>query len=218
MKFDAKRFMDGGLAQNACNVGMGDDDLSGYRDVKFEGLMCSAVANTDTGERTFFTVDPKSGEALSSYEVNMPQLYFGIVDAPLEPQVKQKPDVVTVVRYFRRYNVDLCQIESSGGLTVAVVMDYNLGLMQVFPAFCSPEENFVKLIGVEYAELSYDTACGIQFEFDKKLTIRDNLIDALDTNRVKYLTDDPMSIKVMQRGFHLAMNDPATFICGALES
>ena len=156
MKFDVNSFMHGALAQNADNLELNQterDDFGGYQDIKFEGVLCSATCFSETGERTFFSVDPRTGEALTSYSVSQPNLQFGVTtEFQVKAQViesketKVKPDVVNVIRYFRRYNFRLQQIESSGGLTVGVLMDYKQGLMQVFPAFCAPTDNFSKEI------------------------------------------------------------------------
>jgi len=98
---------------------------------------------------------------------------------------KTKPQVIEVIRYFRRWDYDHNQISSHGGITALCKLDYRTMTMKIFPAFCSVKENFDKAIGRDWAEFNAFHNIGFVMPFDRDMSILDNLVTAYYAKTIK---------------------------------
>lgn len=181
------------------------DAEGGYKDVKFEGYLCSAEAD-GAGRRAYFTID-ETGVAYNSYKLNemgmnktstvsfhLKNKKNKVVTMPAETMLhylenhshENKPNVVSVVRYFRRWNYELAAWSNLGGLTVICELDYLNMLMTVYPAFCSDSENFEKQSGLFVARERKAVNIGIYFPFLRELSIQENLVASLNNKSWKF--------------------------------
>lgn len=175
-KFNIKKFITG---ESTKVKGSG-----GYKSVKFEGFMCSAISEDGTH---YFTVD-ENGIAKKLFNesevarIRGPQFTLKHTKSndvkPKFIDCKQS-DEVEIVRHFRRWDNCLHAWSNAGGLTVICVLNYDTMKMQVFPAFCSNEENFDKRAGLYAAQSRKDRNIGIEFDFERNMTIKMNLWKAL---------------------------------------
>ena len=174
------------------------------KDISNEGSMFSAL-DTDTGKLVWFIVQDND-----VIFIKEPTEFTESQDVTFEGEVittkseVKKPDVVTVVRYFRRWNKVLRQIESYGGITAICELNYRDFTMKVYPSFCSDTENFSKEIGLDVAKIAKLSDFGIKFNFDKNLPIQVNLTQAITENGYSFLTEDETSQKVLKRHFENA--------------
>lgn len=183
----------------------------GYRDVEFEGLMCSAQSDPENNpnERVYFTID-EDGIALDSYKPNLlgaaksSKVSFSVKNKKTktaqrdwafypdeedgfdyqnypdeEDSFDQRPNPVEVVRYFRSWDNDLDAWSNMGGLTIICILDYEDLVMNVYPSFCSHEENFEKDVGYAVACYRMNANTGIKLRFNRELSIRENITKAL---------------------------------------
>ena len=174
MKFDVNKFTSGGLAK--VNID------GGYENIEFVGYMCKTTFEDEGVQETkYFTVNA-DGQCTGSYRKPWMRPMFSISNQ--EPtdrvyRVIDKPHVVTVNRFFRRYNWELDQVESHGGLACIVELNYLNKIMTVYPAFCSDEDNFNKELGLMIARNGKQDDFGIQFYFNPDKTIYENLNQAV---------------------------------------
>lgn len=175
-KFNIKKFIAG---ESTKVKGSG-----GYKNVKFEGFMCSALSEDGTH---YFTVDENgvAKKLFKEFELKLtrgPQFslkHKESNDVKRELVNCKKPAEVEIVRHFRRWDRDLDAWSNAGGLTVICVLNYDTMKMQVFPAFCSNSENFHKGSGLIAARSRQHKNIGIEFDFERDMTIKMNLYTAL---------------------------------------
>ncbi len=176
MKFDVNKFTAGGLAKV--------EHEGGYENIEFIGYMCKTTFEDEGVQETkYFTVNA-DGKSTGMYGESYLTPFFNIVNQPpvtLGSLMKsENPNIVTVNRFFRRFNQKLNQIESHGGLACIIEMNYRTSIMTVYPAFCSDEENFSKEFGLRYAnDASKNCDYGIVFKFKPEDSIYENLRRAI---------------------------------------
>jgi len=133
-------------------------------------------------------------------------------DNPIDfPKEKVKPEVVEVMRHFRRWDYAEAQVSSRGGLSAFIRLNYRTNMMQVFPSFCSDEDNFSKDIGTRNAKQYYCQGHGVEIQFDKEESIYSNLAKALHSRHVFWVDPDmDEAIKcVIRLGFERLMDTPS---------
>ncbi len=143
---------------------------------------------------------------------NLTNLFFSVTNKKNKnktdvkgAQVKQKPDIVTVARYFRRYDDMLDATSSAGGLTVICVIDYSVGTLTVYPAFCSINDNFDKTTGMSQATARQLRNEGIVMQYSRVGTLYDTLRNALLSNRYTFTSLDDNANRKIKVGFDMCM-------------
>ncbi len=178
----------------------------GYKNINFEGVLCSSVCD---GEKHYFTVND-DGVALTSYKENIiganSDVYFTLkhkkdkneyvpVEFEFDAKTTTKPPVIELVRHFRRWDNEIRASSNAGGLTVICILNYDTMRMQVFPGFCSNNDNFEKVCGLAAASLRRDANIGIEFTFKRELSVRENLSNAINLNTdAEYISLDDKDV------------------------
>ena len=227
-KFNAKRFVEGAPTR-VCGKG-------GYKNVLFEGYLGSA--ENEDGKKLYFTVDAfgvglnSYSERMlgrtsyvnfslrhkkakqSTYSISSPlPSYKEFHDAfcnncKCKSKDSHKPDVVSVVRHFRRWDNLHGVWSTKGGLTAIIDMNYNTMTMNVYPAFCSDNDNFNKDAGLAIALGRQLQNVGIKFKFDRGVSIRDSLTRAI-LGDFDYLSNDREENDKIFLGFDKCMKCPS---------
>lgn len=169
------------------------------KDIQFEGFVFSGI-NEKTNDVAYFLQHPKD----SARRLFIERPIF-VTNEERSVKTQEKPDVVTIVRYFRRYNNHFDQIESSGGVTALCVLDYDRMKMYVYPAFCSDEDNFNKMKGLSVAESSKASQIGIVFDFSRDQKIEHNIYDAIVSGNYTYTTSSMRDQLMLKRNFEKAI-------------
>jgi ADP-dependent phosphofructokinase/glucokinase len=184
------------------------------KDVTFEGQVFSAI-DVDTNETLWYL-----HTGFQVFEIKKPEhiSFKETIEASARvvEEVKQKPDVVEIVRYFRRWNNKLDQYESRGGVTAICRLDYKKGLMYVYPSFCSDDENFSKQSGLEVAKHNQKLNIGIVFEFNRDVKIENNIACSIEDNRYSYTTTDVKQQTMLRHRLNIAVNDISDDITAAI--
>lgn len=197
-KFDVTKLIEGEFGQVPKD--------GGYKNVRFEGFLCSASPDPlCDAKKVYFTIDG-TGKALHSFERHFmgfdkrSNLSFTVENKNTQHSLDtwtlcddesdSKPDVVEIVRYFRRWDKTLDEVSSFGGVTVVCELNYNTMTMKVYPAFCSDSDNFDKQCGLAIAENRQELGQGIMMKFTRDMSIRDNLCEALTFSEWDYISND----------------------------
>ena len=147
-------------------------------------LVGNVFSHTNDGIETIYIADV-AGNILSmtanvaSEEFTIDELNAHIKskDTPVASPVKN--DVVRVTRHFRRYDLYTESVASHGGISAVCHLDYVNNLITVYPAMCSAEDNYDKEMGLALAETREKHDIGFVIKFDKTLSIRVNIYQAL---------------------------------------
>ena len=138
-----------------------NDDIETVYIADVAGNILSMTANVASEE---FTIDELNAHIKSK-------------DTPVASPVKN--DVVRVTRHFRRYDLYTESVASHGGISAVCHLDYVNNLITVYPAMCSAEDNYDKEMGLALAETREKHDIGFVIKFDKTLSIRVNIYQAL---------------------------------------
>lgn len=185
-KFNPKDFTNGAIA---CHTIEG-----GYDEIKFEGILCSAIFDSTTGEKSYFTVN-KEGKVLDIFDKHTnSNPCFNICmkeDNTSEKLMENgKSRFVEIIRYFRTWDFYNEQISNFGGMTAICVMDYSLRQIRVFPSFCHPEDNFFKEGGLKIARINKEKGKGFVIKLTPELTLRDNIESSFCNNNITWLNEE----------------------------
>lgn len=120
-----------------------------------------------------------------------------------------KPDVVSVVRYFRNWDFDNGQISSHGGLTVVAQLNYKTNTMTIYPSICMDKDNFSKSIGAQLAYNNLVHGNGFSMPFDKTQSIKENILSAWENEEINEISTEayrklwaPLNNWIESYGYH----------------
>jgi len=98
---------------------------------------------------------------------------------------KEKPAVVTVLRYYRRWDDKHNQYSSSGGMTAICELNYDTMTLTFCHSFCSDKDNFSKQTGATVAAANKVRNIGYACPLNRKHSIFDNIIYNIDNNTLQ---------------------------------
>ena len=147
-------------------------------------LVGNVFSHTNDGIETIYIADV-AGNILSM-TANVASEEFTIDELNTHIKSKNDPvaspvknDVVRVTRHFRRHSFHNDCVASHGGIATVCHLDYVHNLITVYPAMCSAEDNYDKEMGLALAETREKHDIGFIIKFDKTLSIRENIYQAL---------------------------------------
>ena len=164
-------------------------DEEGYDSIQFEGILCST--QDEDGDVIYFTVN-KNGKALQSYTQLDYNLQFSIKTKAKVRDSVDAPHLVEVIRHIRCSDLNLANAEkfsARGGATFRCVLNYNDNSVTVYPAFCSPEDNYNKRIGILHTIRNQKANMGFVVQLAKlsnDYTLTMNIMDELYLNRFSW--------------------------------